>query len=117
MLEASNARFEEMLTELAREVERAKDETHRSRQLSAIGASIDLDTVLSRALEAAAALPPVDAAMVLVPQEDESPVIATYGMTAEEAAEHPVAAPSVGEPARSRSRTATRRSGPRRTAA
>ena len=97
MLEASNTRFEEMLTDLAREVDRAKDETHRSRQLSAIGASIDLDTVLSRALEAAAALPPVDAAMLLVPQEDESPVIATYGMTAEEAAEHPVAAPSVGD--------------------
>ncbi len=97
MFEASNARFEEMLGELAREVERAQDETRRSRQLAAIGASIDLDTVLSRALEAAAALPPVDAALVIAPQEGEPPVIATYGMTPEEAAEHPVAAPSTGD--------------------
>jgi diguanylate cyclase (GGDEF)-like protein len=97
MLDASNVRFEEMLTELAREVDRAQDETRRSRQLSAIGASIDLDTVLSRALEAAAALPPVDAAMVIVPQEEENPVVATYGMTSAEAAEHPVAAPSFGD--------------------
>jgi diguanylate cyclase (GGDEF)-like protein len=97
MLESSNARFDEMLTGLAREVERAQEETSRSRQLSAIGASIDLDTVLSRALEAAASLPPVDAAMVIVPQEDQNPVIATFGMTAEEAANHPIAAPTVGE--------------------
>ncbi len=97
MLEASNARFEEMLGELAREVDRAQEETKRSRQLAAIGASIDLDTVLSRALEAACALAPVDAALVIAPQEGEPPVIATYGMTQEEAAEHPVSAPAGGD--------------------
>jgi diguanylate cyclase (GGDEF)-like protein len=97
MLEASNARFEGMLGELARELERAQDETRRSRQLSAIGTTIDLDTVLSRTLETAAALPLVDAAMLVVPQEEEGPVIATLGMSAEEAARHPIAGPSGSE--------------------
>ncbi len=118
MLEASNARFEEMLGELAREVDRAQEETKRSRQLAAIGASIDLDTVLSRALEAACALAPVDAALVITPQEGEPPVIATYGMTQEEAAEHPVSAPAGGDARADRDlATGTRRSGRRRTAA
>jgi diguanylate cyclase (GGDEF)-like protein len=90
LLEASNDRFEEMLGDLARDLERARDETRRSRQLAAIGATIDLDTVLSRALEAAAELTLVDAAMIVVPQEDAGPVIATYGLSADEAAQHPV---------------------------
>ncbi len=47
MLESSNERFEEMLAELARELERAQEETRRSRQLAAIGATIDLDAVLA----------------------------------------------------------------------
>jgi diguanylate cyclase (GGDEF)-like protein len=96
LLEASNDRFEEMLGELARDLERARDETQRSRQLAAIGASIDLDTVLSRALEAAAELRLVDAAMIVVQQEDNGPVVATFGMTPEEAAQHPVAGPPAG---------------------
>ena len=96
LLEASNDRFEEMLGDLARDLERARDETRRSRQLAAIGATIDLDTVLSRTLEAAAELELVDAAMIVVPQEDAGPVVATFGMSAEEAAQHPVA----GAPAR-----------------
>jgi diguanylate cyclase (GGDEF)-like protein len=97
MLAESNARFEAMLNDLAHELERAQDENRRSRQLSAIGSTIDLDGVLSRALEAAAALPLVDAAMILVPQEEGGPVIATLGMTAEEAARQPVAGPPDGQ--------------------
>ncbi len=100
MLESSNARFEEMLGDLARDLERAQDETRRSRQLSAIGSTIDLDSVLSRALEAAAALPLVDAAMIVVPQEGDGPVIATLGMSTEEAARQPLAGPPTGRDAR-----------------
>jgi diguanylate cyclase (GGDEF)-like protein len=97
MLAESNARFESMLNDLARELERAQDESRRSRQLSAIGTTIDLDGVLSRSLEAAAALPLVDAAMIVVPQDEGGPVIATLGMTAEEAARQPVAGPPDGQ--------------------
>jgi diguanylate cyclase (GGDEF)-like protein len=96
LLEASNDRFEEMLGDLARDLERARDETRRSRQLAAIGATIDLDTVLSRALEAAGELPLVDAAMIVVPQDEAGPVIATFGMSADEAAQHPVTGPPPG---------------------
>jgi diguanylate cyclase (GGDEF)-like protein len=96
LLAASNDRFEEMLGDLARDLERARDETRRSRQLAAIGATIDLDTVLSRALEAAAELELVDAAMVVFAQEDAGPVVATFGMSAEEAAQHPVAGAPAG---------------------
>ncbi len=91
MLDASNARFEEMLGDLARELERAQAEGRRSRELSAIGSTIDLDAVLSRTLEAAASPSLVDAAMIVVPQDDNGPVVATLGMSAEEAAKHPVA--------------------------
>ena len=96
LLESSNARFEQMLGDLARELERAQEESRRSRQLSAIGTSIDLDSVLSRALETASALDAVDAAMIVVPQEEEEeegPVIATLGLSPEEAAKHPLAGP------------------------
>jgi diguanylate cyclase (GGDEF)-like protein len=100
MLETSNARFEQMLNELAKDLERAQEETRRSRQLSAIGSTIDLDAVLARSLEAAAALPLVDAAMIVVPQEDDAPVIATFGMSVDEASRQPVAGPPVGQEAR-----------------
>ncbi|MDQ3777338.1 MAG: hypothetical protein M3310_00485, partial [Actinomycetota bacterium] len=51
-LEASNARFEGKLADLEWELERAREENRRARQLAAIGSTIDLDAVLSRALEA-----------------------------------------------------------------
>ena len=100
MLTASNERFEQMLADLARELERAQEESRRSRQLSSIGATIDLDSVLSRALETASALALVDAAMIVVPQEDDGPVIATLGLSPEEAAKHPLAGPPSGRDAR-----------------
>jgi diguanylate cyclase (GGDEF)-like protein len=100
MLDASNARFEQMLNDLAKDLERAQDETRRSRQLSAIGSTIDLDAVLARALEAAAALSLVDAAMIVIPQDDDGPVIATFGMSVDEASRQPVAGPPVGREAR-----------------
>jgi diguanylate cyclase (GGDEF)-like protein len=100
LLELSNARFEAMLENLAKELERAQDENRRFRQLTGIGSSIDLDSVISRALEAAATLAVVDAAMIVVPQEDEGPLITTLGMSAEEAARHPVGGPPAGREGR-----------------
>ena len=100
MLEASNSRFEQMLGDLAKELERAQDEARRSRQLAAIGATIELDAVLSRALEAAGGLALVDAVMIVLPQDEAGPVIATLGMTAEEAARQPITGPPTGREAR-----------------
>ncbi len=99
-LEASNARFERKLADLARDLERAQEESHRTRQLAAIGSTIDLDSVLSRALEAAAELESVDATMIVVSQGDDGPLIATLGMTPDEAARQAVEAPPGGRAAR-----------------
>jgi diguanylate cyclase (GGDEF)-like protein len=99
-LEATTARFEQMLNDLAKDLEQAQEETRRSRQLAAIGSTIDLDAVLARALEAAAALPLVDASMVVVSQDDDGPTVATFGMSVEEASRQPVAGPPVGREAR-----------------
>ena len=97
-LESSNERIEAKLAALARDLARARGEVSRTRELAAIGSTIDLDVVLARALEYAAALPLIDAAMIVVHQEKEAPLVATYGMSAEEAARHPIAAaPAAGE--------------------
>ena len=99
VLDASNERFERKVAELADELERAQEESRRQRRLSAIGSTIDLDNVLSRTLEIASALPAVDAAMVIVREDEDGPVIATLGLTPEEAARHPVADPPSGREA------------------
>jgi diguanylate cyclase (GGDEF)-like protein len=100
LLSDSNARFEAMITDLGRALERARAEGERSRQLSGISSTIDLDAVLARALEAACALPGVDAGTIVIPQRDQGPLLATLGMSSEEAARQPVAGPPDGRPAR-----------------
>ena len=99
-VERPDARWERKLAELERDLERARAENRRARQLSAISSTIDLDSILSRTLEAAAGLEFVDAAMIVVPQHDAGPVVATVGMTAEEGARQPIAAPPSGRAAR-----------------
>lgn len=96
-LEESQTRLEHRLAELERELERAHDESRRSHQLAVLATSIDLDTVLSRTLETAGAVEGVDAAMIVLPEEEgNGPLLATFGMSAEEAAHHPVAGPPPG---------------------
>jgi diguanylate cyclase (GGDEF)-like protein len=58
------ARMEELARELQESVRRAEEETQRSRFLNQIGTTVDLDHVLEATLDAAAALPRVDAALV-----------------------------------------------------
>jgi diguanylate cyclase (GGDEF)-like protein len=75
----------------------AREETRRSRRLAEIAATIDLDSVLERTLTAATDSAGVDAAMAVVRQEDEEPLVATFGMTAREASRQPVtSSPSGG---------------------
>jgi diguanylate cyclase (GGDEF)-like protein len=101
--EAPSSRSDALLDELARELERARDESRRTRRLSAIGSTIDLDGVLARVLEAAAAVPLVEAAMVVVPAEEDGAVIATLGMSDEEAARHRFSFPRAERETRARS--------------
>ena len=94
-------RMDELAGELADAVERAEEETRRSRVLADLASSIDLDEVLSRTLDAAGALPGVDAAMVRLEAEDGPPVVATLGLGEEEAERHAVSGPPDGTRVRS----------------
>jgi diguanylate cyclase (GGDEF)-like protein len=89
--------------ELTRALDDARAETRRTRELAEIAASVDLDTVLERVLEAARRLRGVDAAMVVLPPTEgsnEEPLVASIGMTAEEAVRQPVSGPPSGQPSR-----------------
>jgi diguanylate cyclase (GGDEF)-like protein len=84
-------------TELAEARERARMESTRARRLAEIATTMDLDTVLERTLAAAASTDGVDAAMAFIRQTEETPIVATVGMSAEEAGRQPVSsAPSGG---------------------
>ncbi len=85
-------RLDELTADLGGAVARAEEEGRRSRLLGDITGSIDLDEVLTRTLEAVAAIPGVDAALVRVEGEN-APTIAAYGMPDEEAARQSAAVP------------------------
>jgi diguanylate cyclase (GGDEF)-like protein len=92
-LKESIARTEKMLSDLSGSLERVQEESRRSRQLTEVAATMDVDSVLTRTLELAIELDGVDAAMVTLPSRDPAagtePLIATIGMSADEAARQP----------------------------
>ena len=97
-----NARMDELGQELQGALERAEEEGRRSRLFGQLSGSIDLDEVLSRALEAAGALEGADAALVLLPDPAEGkPLVATLGLSVEEAERHAITGPPDGRLARS----------------
>src|SRR5262249_10895046 len=71
------ARMEELARELQESVRRAEEETQRTRFLNQIGTTVDLDHVLEATLDAALALPRVDAALVRLDGGDASKPIAS----------------------------------------
>jgi diguanylate cyclase (GGDEF)-like protein len=96
-----NIRMEAMVKELTTAVERAEEESRRSRAISELGGTIDIDEVLARSLEAAGAMPGADAALITVDGIDGKPYVATLGLSAEEAAQQAVIGPPDGRRARS----------------
>ena len=96
-----NARMEGMVRELAEALERAQEEGRRNRFLGELAGTIDLDEVLTRTLEAAGAMPGADAALVTVEDSQEKPIVATLGLSAEEAQRQAIAAPPDGHDVRS----------------
>ena len=97
-----NARMETMVRELSDALERAEDESRRNRILGDLAATIDLDHVLERTLEATRAIAGADAALVTLPDAGGGkPLIATLGLSAEEAERQGViAGPPDGRSAR-----------------
>ena len=97
-----NGRMDELGRELAGALERAEEEGRRSRIFGELAGSIDLDEVLSRALEAAGALEGADAALVMLPDvQGGKPLVATLGLSVEEAERHAITGPPDGRLARS----------------
>jgi len=97
-----NSRMDELGRELQGALERAEEEGRRSRIFGQLAGSIDLDEVLSRTLEAAGSLRGADAALVLLPDPtDGKPVVATLGLSVEEAERHAITGPPDGRLARS----------------
>jgi diguanylate cyclase (GGDEF)-like protein len=88
-------RMEELARELEESVRRAEEETRRNRFLNQIGSTMDLDHVLAATIEAAAALPRVDAVLVqLEAGTADEPIAAAHGF----GDEAPDAATLFGQP-------------------
>jgi diguanylate cyclase (GGDEF)-like protein len=90
--------FEGRLDALAQDLSAARElaetESRRSRFLAEIAGSIDLDEVLARTLESTRGLPGVDAGLVrLEPHGGEKPIVATLGLSHEEAERQAVVGP------------------------
>ena len=96
-----NERMESVVRELATAVERAEEDGRRNRVLGELAGSIDLDEVLSRTLEAAGALPGADAALISMTSSEGKPLVATLGLSPEEAERQAIAGPPDGRQARS----------------
>jgi len=95
------ARMDGMVRELTGAMEQSQIEGKRTRMLGELAGSIDLDEVLTRVLEAAGAVEGVDAALVtLTAQPGGQPIVATLGLSAEEAERQAVLGPPDGREAR-----------------
>jgi len=77
-------RMLEMGRDLADALERAREESRRSRALGELAASIDLDEVLRRTLDAAGALPGAEAALLTVVTPEGETLSRAAGLSEEE---------------------------------
>jgi diguanylate cyclase (GGDEF)-like protein len=99
-----NARLNALGRDLDRVLERAQEQGRRSRALAELGGTIELETVLERALEAAGAIPGVDASLIAVfgGAANGRPLVVTLGLSRDEAErEGMVAGPPDGREVRS----------------
>ncbi|HEX6490774.1 MAG TPA: sensor domain-containing diguanylate cyclase [Gaiellaceae bacterium] len=96
-----NTRMESMVSELSEALELAQEEGRRNRMLGELAGTIDLDEVLTRTLDAAGAMPGVDAALARLDDGGEAPIVATLGLSTEEAQRQAIAGPPGGAEARS----------------
>jgi GGDEF domain-containing protein len=98
--EAEAARaWEEARRERAQST-RARSELRWLRHLGDVGAKDTLETTLRRVLESASGLAGASASMLALPQKEGDPVIATFGLNAEESSRELLGLPPGGEEAR-----------------
>jgi len=101
LVAAMNSRMETMVSELSEALEHAQEEGRRNRMLGELAGTIDLDEVLTRTLDTAGAMPGVDAALARLDNGGATPIIATLGLTTDEAQRQAIAGPPGGPEARS----------------
>jgi diguanylate cyclase (GGDEF)-like protein len=101
VVEELTSRMDSMGRELAEALARTQEESRRNRVLGELAGTIDLDEVLNRTLDAAGALPGVDAALINVVGPDDEPVTTAVGITPEEAEEFAVGSVPTGRRIRS----------------
>jgi diguanylate cyclase (GGDEF)-like protein len=100
LVETLNSRIDELARELAGARAQAEEELRRNRVLTDLGGSIDLDEVLSRTLEAAAQVTGAQAALAWLAEPGGTPLVATYGLSQDEAERQAVTGPPDGRQAR-----------------
>ncbi len=100
LVEILNARIDQLAGELAASREQAEEELRRTRLLSDLGGTIDLDEVLSRTLHAATDATGSHAALVWLSSANGPPMVATLGLSQEEADRQAIAGPPDGRRAR-----------------
>jgi diguanylate cyclase (GGDEF)-like protein len=94
-------RMDAMVRELTDTIERSQVEGQRTRMLGELAGSIDLDEVLARVLEAAGSIEGVDGGLITLPaQPGTEPIVATLGLSSEEAERQAVLGPPDGREAR-----------------
>ncbi len=82
--------------DLAGALAHAHEEGRRARRLAELASTLDVDEVFRRTLDEAAGTPGVDAALLAVRREEDEPLVASVGMSAEEASRQPVSPSSSG---------------------
>ncbi len=85
-IQETGERTEKLLTDLTRALADAREEAGRLAAMGEIGATLDLDEALERALCAVSELAEADAALIVLGREEGEPITAGHGLTAEESA-------------------------------
>jgi diguanylate cyclase (GGDEF)-like protein len=98
-----NSRMDGLFRELTQALERSQEGDRRTKHFGELAGSIDLDEVLTRVLEAAGATPGADAALVTIAGAGgiTKPIVATLGLSTEEAERQAIAGPPDGRQVRS----------------
>jgi GGDEF domain-containing protein len=94
------ARAQVEVQQAREDAERARTELRWLRHLGEIGATIDLEAILQRALESATRLANAAAAMIVLARDDDEPLIATFGLSSAESSRELLGMPPEGGQAR-----------------
>jgi GGDEF domain-containing protein len=95
----SERAWEEVRRERAQST-KARSELRWLRHLGDVGAQDTLETTLRRVLESASGLANAAASMLVLPQEEGDPLVATFGLNSEESSRELLGLPPGGEEAR-----------------